>query len=161
MRDRRFWLCACVLFGGVLMASSSMAWTPADPQCIGDAKNEFQFCVKGCQEEFRNDKDACHDIDPLCGDTCRENYAICLEPPLTNLATCKADCNADMENGKLWCRENTPWGSKRRDWCIDWVQIVGFSCRDRCRENVQPVLTQCGKDFRACMKDCPEEPTPK
>jgi hypothetical protein len=161
MTDKRLWFFAVVLFGGVLMASSAVAWTPADPVCVGGAKKELKECVQDCQEEFRNNKDACHDIDPSCGDTCREEYADNLEPYLTELATCKGNCNVDMENGKLWCRENTPRGTKSRDRCIDWVQIIGFSCRDRCRENVQGALTQCAKDFRACLKACPPPEEPK
>jgi hypothetical protein len=157
MKDRRFWFYAVVLLGGLFMVSSALAWT-ADPQCVGEAKNEFQFCVKACQEEFRNDKDACHDIDPNCGDKCRDDYALCLEPPLSELAGCKAACNADMESGKAWCRQNTAPGTRRRDRCIDWVQVAGFACRDQCRENVQPALAQCGKDFRTCLRACPPPP---
>ena len=157
MRDKMFWFCAVVLFGGVVISSSALAWT-TDPLCVGDAKKELKECVQQCQEEFRNNRYACHDIDPLCWDTCRDEYADCLEPPLTELATCKANSNADMESGKLWCRENTEWGTTRRDRCIDWVQIVGFARRDQCREDVQVALTECGKDFRACLKVCPPPP---
>jgi hypothetical protein len=160
MKDRRFWFCVVVLFGGVLMASSALACSSDDPTCIEDAKADFKLCVSGCQDQFRVDKDLCNNIDHACAEQCRSDYEDCVSVPFTGLGACKAGCNDDIEKGKTWCRENTKQGTKRRDRCIDWVQRSAFGCRDQCREDVQGALTQCRKDFRACIKVCPPPAPP-
>jgi hypothetical protein len=160
MRDRRFWFCAVVLFGGLLMASSALACSSDDPTCIGEAKENFKLCVNTCQEDFRVEKDLCNNIDHTCAEECRSEYEDCVVGPFTDLGTCKANCNADMEKGKLWCRGNIEWGPKRIDRCIDRVQRFAFGCRDQCRENVQCALTQCREDFRECIKKCPPPKPP-
>ena len=159
MRGKRFWFCAVVLLGGVLMVSSALALTP-DPECIAGARSDFESCVQGCKEDLREAKDLCRHINHDCAEGCRVVFEGCVENPLTTLAGCKAGCNDDLIKGRAWCRGNTKWGTTDRDKCIDLVQLRAFSCRDQCREDVQADLTQCRQDFRDCIHGCfqPAEP---
>jgi hypothetical protein len=157
MTDKRLWFFAVVLFGGVLMASSAVAWTPADPLCIGDAKEEFKVCVSKCQAELKVDKDSCHQVDHQCAEKCREAFEKCVDVPLTQLAECKLHCNSLFEGTRDDCRASYSPGTWQRDKCIDHAQRVAFGCRDQCRENVQWDLTQCRKAFSVCIRACPDD----
>jgi len=159
MRDRRLLFCAVVLFGGAMMATSALAWTP-NPECISGAREEFKLCVSKCQDEFKTDRDTCRQINHECAEECREDFEECVDIPLDELANCKGVCNSELTQGRAVCRETTKWGTSERDNCIDLVQLLDFGCRDQCREGVQAKLTECRLQFRACIKACPppEEP---
>ena len=86
------------------MASSAMAWI-SDPECIRDAKGEYKLCVEGCQDEFLNDKDTCHQIDPDCADECRAIMKTVLKILWAIWLAARRDCNSIFEQTKAYCRD--------------------------------------------------------
>ena len=149
-----------VLFISVLL-SGAFGYTPiamgveANPQCIDDAKKEFEFCKEGCKENFLVDKDLCRNINHDCADNCRAGHSTCVYPYLEKLDNCKDACDVALEAQKSSCREQYGEGTSERHNCIDSAQIAGFVCRDRCREGVSAEIKQCSKVLGTCVKKCP------
>jgi hypothetical protein len=74
---------------------------------------------------------------------------------MTELTDCKAGCFATLSAARDNCRSLYATGTKELDQCIDQAQVVAFSCRDQCREDVRPALAECRNTFRSCITLCP------
>jgi hypothetical protein len=125
------------------------------PECIQDARRDYNLCISQCKEAFQVQKDCCRNIDHECAEGCREGFETCVEEQMVTLADCRSDCNDPLASAKENCRTMYPAGSRDRDSCVDQAQDVSFACRDECREKVHPALVQCRTAFKSCMKECP------
>lgn len=126
----------------------------ADVQCIGDAKVEAKECRRACATQFREAKDLCRNIDPVCGNACRDERVVCAAPFQAILTGCLEACAQEARRDKAAC---PPSGDPARDACIDAAQVASFVCRDTCRENqtVRDGLSACRLAFRVCLDACP------
>ena len=141
--------------GLVLLAATAWGFT-RNPQCVQDGAKEKQACIDTCKEDFQAAKDTCWNVDHDCMDTCRAGRDTSVAPIFGALKGCIDGCKATLDDAKANCRTAYAEGTPERDTCIDQAQVVAFSCRDTCRENLdRDGLKQCGKDFRACLRACP------
>ena len=184
MRDKRFWFCAVVLFGGMLMASSALAggghgdgnwdwnWNGGgigggigggngdgpDFTCFGDARDNYGICAEQCAAGFRNDLAACGK-DPGCADGCREAYVTCVttdvNPTATELGDCKKGCGEALTASLGECAKIDNQRLKAR--CVDFVERIASSCVRSCIAPVLAKVALCQSEFATCAGGCPAE----
>jgi len=154
-----------MVLGGMLVGA---AWLPApvsaisaNPECVADAVAAKKDCKARCKDDFLVAKDSCRNVDHACADACRVGRSTCYDGPLAGVDACLAECNTALETAKAVCRtpQEPPRDEAALDQCIDDAQVVGFKCRDDCRETLdRATLKLCRKAFHDCIQACPPAP---
>ena len=152
-----------LVIGGLLM--SAVAVPPgvnaiqADPLCVQDAVAAKQECKARCKDAFLVSKDDCRAVDHACADACRAGRNTCFDGPLAELDACIARANAELKAAKEFCKTQNPLDATALDQCIDAAQVVAFTARDACREELDRLaLKSCRKSFRSCIAACQPAP---
>jgi hypothetical protein len=161
MMERK-WMAALVM-GITMLAGAAQAKDPVLRQCIQDARTESKACSQTCRDNFLADIDTCRNVNHDCAQQARDDRKQCVDDVIASLHDCFGQMCADAHAMIEACRADHPAGSKERDACIDNAQLLGFQCRDTCRENVHlfSSLKQCRIEFKQDLMACtPPAPMP-
>lgn len=147
----------------LLAAGSARANDPAKHQCIQDARDTRNSCVRVCQDDFLASMDTCRGVNHDCAQTARDSRDACVSTVLQMLKQCFDDTCGGFKAAIDQCRIDFAMGTPERDACIDAAQLQNFQCRDGCRESVQlsSSLKACRDEFKTDLQACVPPPAAK
>ncbi len=117
--------------------------------CREGCENASDRARRACAEQRRECRRACvAELDPACVDGCREELALCRD----ELAACLEPCRENLRQNLRGCfrQYGGDDGGVELLRCLADARREDRSCRSACHEDAA-----CGRDFFACLQECP------